>query len=77
MEFETALVENVIPGRGEKYTPDEHDLDAHRLNPIHEAVRGYARPGTPDPSRPAPQLYPVRRLDNRPLGPRRGPPRSN
>lgn len=42
-EFEAALVENVIPRRGEEYVPAAHDGEDHRLNPIRAAVRRYAR----------------------------------
>ena len=42
-DFEAALLENVIPRRGEEYVPAEHDGEDHRLNPIRAAIRRYAR----------------------------------
>ena len=44
-EFEAALIQNVIPQRGEKYIPGQHDGQEHRLNPVRRLIRQYAWEG--------------------------------
>ena len=44
-EFEAALIQSVIPQRGEKYIPGQHDGQEHRLNPVRRLIRQYAWEG--------------------------------
>ena len=41
-EFEAALIQTVLPRRGEKYLPGEHGGQDHRLNPMRRLIRRYA-----------------------------------